>query len=329
MFSKPSVRELILGFKQRKSATLAQAITYSESQLGSDQKLIREFLRQCPRDQRQSSFRIGISGTPGVGKSTYIESIGKHLIENLGQEIAVLAVDPSSEKTGGSLLGDKTRMPYLSASPYAFTRPSPSRGHLGGVAAKTKEALELCELFGFDFLLIETLGVGQAEFEVAHMTDFFLLLAQPGAGDDLQALKKGILEYTDALLINKSDELKKQAIQTLNFLKDVLGGMKGKDFILELVSALSEENIAGSFARIQLQLEQKKENGELMQKRKLQEIYWYQKTLGEALFKAVLGMKGMNELHRKNIELVRSGKQSSSDAVSSMLVRLKQEIQDG
>ena len=150
------------------------------------------------------SVRIGISGSPGVGKSTFIEAFGLHLVEQ-GRRVAVLAVDPSSPVAGGSILGDKTRMQELSRSEQAFIRPSPASGALGGVAQKTRETMLLCEAAGHDVILVETVGVGQSEYEVAGMVDFFLVLVLPNAGDELQGIKKGIVELADALVINKAD----------------------------------------------------------------------------------------------------------------------------
>jgi LAO/AO transport system kinase len=147
---------------------------------------------------------VGVTGPPGVGKSTFIEALGLHLVER-GHRVAVLAVDPSSPVTGGSILGDKTRMERLSQHGAAFIRPSPSGGSLGGVAARTREAMLVCEAAGFDVVLIETVGIGQSEVAVASMVDFFLVLLQPGAGDELQGLKKGVLELADALVVNKAD----------------------------------------------------------------------------------------------------------------------------
>src|SRR5262249_22261482 len=148
--------------------------------------------------------RVGVSGVPGVGKSTFIEAFGLHLL-GLGKRVAVLAVDPSSARSGGSILGDKTRMPRLAAAPDAFIRPSPAAGSLGGVTRRTREAMIVCEAAGYDVVLVETVGVGQSEVAVASMVDFFLVLLLPGAGDELQGLKKGIIELADALAVNKSD----------------------------------------------------------------------------------------------------------------------------
>ena len=182
---------------------LAKAITLVESTHLKDMEASRLLLEQV-QPLAGGSLRIGISGVPGVGKSTFIEALGLALIRR-GHKVAVLAVDPSSPQTGGSILGDKTRMLELSAHPDAFIRPSPTGGVLGGVARATREAISLCEVAGYDRILVETVGVGQSEYEVASMTDLFLLLALTGAGDGLQGIKRGILEITDLLIINKAD----------------------------------------------------------------------------------------------------------------------------
>ena len=183
--------------------TLAKAITLVESvnpaHISEAQELLQRVLPHSG-----GSLRIGISGVPGVGKSTFIEAFGMHLLRN-GHRLAVLAVDPSSPIAGGSILGDKTRMEHLSREANAFIRPSPSRGALGGVAQKTRECVLLCEAAGFDVVLVETVGVGQSEYEVAGMVDFFLVLMLPNAGDELQGIKRGIMELADALVINKAD----------------------------------------------------------------------------------------------------------------------------
>jgi LAO/AO transport system kinase len=182
---------------------LSQAITLVESTLESDQALASELVQSLISKTGQS-IRIGITGVPGVGKSTFIEAFGKLLLDR-GKKIAVLAIDPSSQLTRGSILGDKTRMENLSADKRAFIRPSPSGTTLGGVSGKTREAMLLCEAAGFDVILVETVGVGQSETAVKNMVDFFLLLMLAGAGDELQGIKKGIMEMADALVIHKAD----------------------------------------------------------------------------------------------------------------------------
>ncbi len=185
-------------------AALARAITLMESRRTDHRAAARALLQELmPRTGR--AVRVGITGVPGVGKSTTIDTLGSMLTAR-GHRVAVLAVDPSSTRTGGAILGDKTRMARLAADPNAFIRPSPSSGTLGGVAAKTRETMLLCEAAGFDVILVETVGVGQSETAVADLTDFFLVLMLPGAGDELQGIKKGILELADMIAVNKADD---------------------------------------------------------------------------------------------------------------------------
>jgi LAO/AO transport system kinase len=184
-------------------AALARAITLIESRRGDHQAAARGLVQALLPDTGKA-IRVGITGSPGVGKSTTIDALGMFLIGR-GHEVAVLAVDPSSARTGGSILGDKTRMAHLAASEHAYIRPSPASGTLGGVAAKTREAMLLCESAGFDVVLVETVGIGQSETAVCDMTDFFLALMLPGAGDELQGIKKGLVELADMIAINKAD----------------------------------------------------------------------------------------------------------------------------
>jgi len=191
------------GILQGNRMVLSKAVTLIESNKAEHQQLAQEIIGRC-LPYSGKSVRIGITGVPGAGKSTFIESFGTYLT-SIGKKLAVLAIDPSSERSKGSILGDKTRMEELSSNPNAYIRPSPSSGSLGGVARKTRETILLCEAAGFDTLLIETVGVGQSETAVHSMVDFFLLLQIAGAGDELQGIKRGIMEMADTIVINKAD----------------------------------------------------------------------------------------------------------------------------
>ena len=198
-----SVEDYVRGILDGNMTILSQAITLVESSKFEHQKIAQEIIERC-LPHAGKSIRIGITGVPGAGKSTFIEAFGKH-VTSMGHKLAVLAIDPSSERTKGSILGDKTRMEELAVDSNAYIRPSPSAGSLGGVARKTRESLILCEAAGFDTILIETVGVGQSETAVHSMVDFFLLIQIAGAGDELQGIKRGIMEMADTIVINKCD----------------------------------------------------------------------------------------------------------------------------
>lgn len=200
---EPSVEELVDGILRGDRTMLSRAITLVESSLYAHQQKAQKIIEQCLPHSGQS-VRLGITGVPGAGKSTLIESLGK-MLTGLNHKVAVLAIDPSSERTKGSILGDKTRMEELANDPNAFIRPSPSAGSLGGVARKTREIILLCEAAGFDVVIVETVGVGQSEVEAHSMVDFFLLLQLANTGDELQGIKRGIMEMADMIAINKSD----------------------------------------------------------------------------------------------------------------------------
>jgi LAO/AO transport system kinase len=261
------------GLAQRRA--LAKAITLVES-TRPDHRLQADALLQTLLPHTGRSLRLGLSGVPGVGKSTFIEALGLFLVER-GHRVAVLAVDPSSSVGGGSILGDKTRMERLSVHPQAFIRPSPAAGNLGGVAEKTREALLLCEAAGFDVVIVETVGVGQSETAVAGMTDLFVLLQLPNAGDDLQAIKKGVMELADLVVINKADldpaaatRARAQITSALRFLGP--HAHAGTE-VLEL-SALQGSGLPEFWAVVQRWRERRQASGELAQRRRRQEQAW-------------------------------------------------------
>ena len=222
-----SIGELVSQIQKGDRKSIAKAITLVESKKPEDRELTKSLLSSLPT-QSENTLRIGISGPPGVGKSTFIEAIGQKIIEEK-KHLAILAVDPSSSITGGSILGDKTRMDILSKSDETFIRPSPSSGNLGGVGHATKDSVQILEAAGFSVILIETLGVGQAEIDVLDMTDIYLVLLSPGGGDELQGIKKGIIELADILIVNKADgNLEATAKSTVLDYKNALKLQKGR-----------------------------------------------------------------------------------------------------
>ena len=201
--SRPSLEQLVNGIEAGDRGSLARAITLAESRLETDQELAQE-LMVAVSPRVGAAVRVGLTGVPGAGKSTTIEALGLWLIAQ-GHRVAVLVIDPSSSRTGGSILGDKTRMPRLSLAPEAYIRPSPSSGVLGGVAWRTREAMLLCEAAGFDVVIVESVGVGQSESELSEIVDTFCLLLAPGGGDELQGIKRGVVELADVIAVNKAD----------------------------------------------------------------------------------------------------------------------------
>ena len=271
--------------KQGNRRALAKAITLVESKKLDHRAQAQELL-EAVLSNTGNSIRVGITGIPGVGKSTFIEAFGQYLISQ-GKRVAVLAVDPSSPIAGGSILGDKTRMEMLSRSDDAFIRPSPSEGSLGGVALKTRETMLLCEAAGYDVILVETVGVGQSEYEVASMVDFFMVLMLPNAGDELQGIKKGIMELADALVINKADgESINLATQTRRHYQNALHLLRHSSFWTPQVmtcSALRSENIEAVWGMISDYQVDATKNGALAEKRAKQAKEWMNKLLHEML----------------------------------------------
>ena len=281
-----SPHEYVEGIISGNLTLLSQAITLVESSLPAHAIIAQEVIEKC-LPHAGKSLRIGITGVPGVGKSTFIESLGK-IITSGGNKLAVLAIDPSSEKSKGSILGDKTRMEDLSIDPNAFIRPSPSAGSLGGVARKTRETIILCEAAGFNTIFIETVGVGQSETAVHSMVDFFLLLMLAGAGDELQGIKRGIMEMADAIAITKSDGN--------NFDRATLAAAQYRNALhlfpkapstwmpkVLLSSAITNMGIADIWKTINNYVDLTKENNFFFQRRHQQSKYWMYETINESL----------------------------------------------
>lgn len=278
--------EYVHGVLEGNRTILARTITLVESNAQAHVEQGQEVLRQLmPHTGR--SIRVGITGVPGVGKSTFIEALGCLLCDR-GHRVAVLAVDPSSSVTRGSILGDKTRMEQLARRPEAFIRPSPSAGTLGGVARKSRETILVCEAAGFDVILVETMGVGQSEITVRSMVDFFMLLMLTGAGDELQGIKKGVIEMADALLINKADgdnKLRAQAakadyMQALHYLAPTTQGWRPQ---VETCSALTGEGIAAAWKLVEQFCQITTESGGFAERRRSQTLDWVNTLIEEYL----------------------------------------------
>jgi LAO/AO transport system kinase len=301
---------------------LSRAITLVESSKPEHQKVAQEIITRC-LPHSGNSVRIGITGVPGVGKSSFIEAIGSHLT-GMGHKLAVLAIDPSSEKSGGSILGDKTRMESLSNDPSAFIRPSPSAGSLGGVARKTRETMILCEAAGFDVIFIETVGVGQSETAVHSMVDFFLLLMLAGAGDELQGIKRGIMEMADLIAITKADGENQQAanravVEYRNALH-LLPPAESR-WIPEVtcISAREKRGLPELWTRIGDYFSLTKENGYFHQNRRNQSKLWMNQTVQEQLLSHFYRHPSMVHQIRKTENLVQLGKLSSFQAAAQLL----------
>ncbi len=283
---RPDIQELFKGIKAGNWQHLSRAITLVESRSAQDNVSAKELIKLClPLSGK--SFRMGITGSPGVGKSTFIEALGVQLIE-AGHKVAVLAIDPSSSINKGSILGDKTRMDRLSSHPHSFVRPSPAGDSLGGVARTTRESIILCEAAGYDRIIIETVGVGQSEIAVHSMTDFFLLLLLPGGGDELQGIKRGIMEMADLILINKADgEREAIAKKSKRMVQNALHILPPEDKIwtppVETISALKQKNLDVVMAIIRKYQQLATKEGLLEDKRKQQSAFWLEESINYQL----------------------------------------------
>lgn len=308
---------LLTGLRNGDRQTLAESITLVESTRSEDMQLAAELVQACLPFSGKS-IRVGITGVPGVGKSTFIESFGKVLVDQ-GLKVAVLAIDPSSSTSGGSILGDKTRMQDLSVNEQVFIRPSAAGVTLGGVARKTRESIYVCEAAGFDVILIETVGVGQSETLVHSMVDFFLLLMLAGAGDELQGIKRGIMEMADALVITKADgdNAKKAQMASREYANAMhLFPPKQSDWTAQsfTCSSYQNENIDKVWQVVESFVNQTKINGWFETHRKLQDKYWLAETLKEMILNDFFGDDNLVDELKKAEEKVFSGELTSFHA---------------
>ncbi|WP_415233600.1 methylmalonyl Co-A mutase-associated GTPase MeaB [Pseudorhodobacter sp.] len=303
---------------------LARAITLVESTRAEHRALALELADRLRSTGRQA-LRIGLSGTPGVGKSTFIESFGLMLVAQ-GLRVAVLAVDPSSARSGGSILGDKTRMERLSREALAFIRPSPSQTHLGGVARRTREAVALCEAAGFDVVLIETVGVGQSETVVAELSDLFILLLAPAGGDELQGVKRGIMEMADIILVNKADgDLKPAALRTCSDYAGALRLLRRRPqdpdgFPKALtVSALEDAGLEKAWVEMQALTEWRKANNHWETRRAAQSRHWFEEEVRQGLLAALTAKPETREAMRAAGDAVARGEMTPDSAAAKVL----------
>lgn len=282
----PDVDALVAGIRAGQRSQLAMAITLVESDAPKHHAAAQELMQRI-LPHSGGALRVGLTGVPGAGKSTFIEALGMMLCQR-GQKVAVLAVDPSSSRTGGSILGDKTRMELLARQENAFIRPSPSGKSLGGVAARTREALLLCEAAGYEVILVETVGVGQSETAVRTMTDFFLLLQIAGAGDELQGIKKGVIELADAIVVNKADgdnrlraeQARVEYARVLHFLQPFTRGWQPKALSC---SALNAEGMEAIWDLIKGFRETLSQSGVFQARRREQNVDWFRSLLQQGV----------------------------------------------
>ncbi|WP_448519281.1 methylmalonyl Co-A mutase-associated GTPase MeaB [Rhodoflexus sp.] len=312
----------IAGIREGNRFVLSRAITLIESQLPADREQADAIL-QAVLPQSGNAIRIGITGVPGVGKSTFIERFGS-LITSLGKKLAVLAIDPSSPVTGGSIMGDKTRMEQLSHNPLAYIRPSPAGTSLGGVSRKTRETMLLCEAAGFEVIFIETVGVGQSETAVHSMTDFFLLLMLAGAGDELQGIKKGIMEMADAVAINKADgdNLRRAKIaqaeyrNALHFFPAKAYGWQPK---VLTCSAIEGNGLAEIWQMIQDYRNLTQGNGWWQRKRLQQQEAWLKELIAEQLLESFYRNPTIQAALQEKLASIYQSKQHIPHAVADLL----------
>ncbi len=317
------------GLREGNRVTLGRAITLIESNRGDDRELANQLIEKILPDTG-NAIRIGITGPPGVGKSTFIESFGE-LLTQAGKKIAVLAIDPSSTITKGSILGDKTRMENLSRNANAFIRPSATGNTLGGVANASKETILLCEAAGFDVILVETVGVGQSEIAVRDMVDFFLLLVLAGAGDELQGIKKGIMEMADGIVVTKADgDNVKRAQQAKLDLQNALHlfNTPPSQWLPRVVtsSAITNQGIEDIWKMIEQYADVTKQNNFFSTNRQQQDIAWFHSSLQRSVKKEIVDIIASEEKIKELEEKIRAREISASAASEMIVAMIKQKI---
>ncbi len=323
-----AIEELARNVAAGDRRALARAITLVES-ARADHRAEADALLQALAAHEREALRIGLSGTPGVGKSTFIEAFGT-MLTGLGKKVAVLAVDPSSTRSGGSILGDKTRMERLARDPMAYIRPSPSQTELGGVARRTRDVVSLCEAAGFDVVLIETVGVGQSETIVASMSDLFLLLIAPAGGDELQGVKRGIMEIADLIVVNKADgDLKPVATRTvadyagaLRLMRKREGDPEGFPKVMA-VSALEEKGLQEVWDDISTLAGYRKDSGFWTARRTDQARDWFEDEVRQGLLRQLRADPGMERAMSDLGQAVADGRRTPGAAAAEVLARLR------
>jgi LAO/AO transport system kinase len=324
-----TVDKLLNGIISQNTHMLSSSITLIESTLDLDRTKSEELIKKC-LPYAGNSIRIGITGVPGVGKSTFIESFGQLLVKS-GKKVAILAIDPSSNTSGGSILGDKTRMEQLSQMKNVFIRPSAAGDTLGGVARKTRESIYLCEAAGFDIVLVETVGVGQSETLVHSMVDFFLLLMLSGAGDELQGIKRGIMEMADTLVITKADgdNVKKANLARREYQNAMhLFPPKKNEWIPKALtcSSLTNNNMELIWETILSFENQTKINGHFQSNRKEQDKFWLRETLNETILRSFYGNEELLEQLKQLDKEVIEGKETSFSAAEKLYLLYRKQL---
>lgn len=313
---------MVTALKKREPRALSKAITLLESKKKEDQSFIRALLEVLPREQYQT-YRLGVSGPPGVGKSTFLNALVMEILTSTKDDVAILTVDPTSSRSGGSILGDKTRMNDVASDKRVFIRPSPSGEAFDGTATSTREAILLCEEAGFRWILVETVGVGQLDAEVRSITDFFMFLTQPSAGDEIQQIKRGNMEWADALVVNKKDgTMEKEAAMLVDQLRVVSTFYRITDEEDKIsvfgCSALNQTGVKQIYHHVERKLKQWWQQGVVQERRTIQNQIWFSRQLQHDVMHRVLEMSRLQEV-KKDLELkVLSGDLTVYHALSLM-----------